>query len=548
VVRFSVFFCLFVFLIPFTGNAQTFTSSNLPIVVITTSIAIPDEPKITAHMGVIYNGPGERNHMTDPFNNYDGPIGIEKRGSTSQSFPKSQYGIEIRGKAGQDSVASLLGLPPEEDWVLFAPYNDKSLMRDVLAYKIARLTGQYAPRTMYCEVVLNGTYDGVYVLIEKIKRDKKRVNIAKLEVSETSGDDLTGGYIIKIDKTTGSGGGAGFYSNYPPPERRGNQTIFFQYDYPSPARIVESQRNYIRNYVADFENALQSPDFKNTLTGYRKYADVSSFVDFMIVNEVSKNVDGYRLSTFLHKDKNSKGGKLKMGPVWDFNLGFGNANYCTSGETSGFVYQFNKVCPADGWLIPFWWNRFLQDGRFKNELGTRWNTLREGPMNTQALLTYIDSVANVLSAESQQRNFQRWPVLGQYIWPNFYVGNTFQEEVTWLKNWLSNRLVWLDNQWGRLATDIETEIDSIKLEVFPNPSGREWHVNLPAGVHGMVAIEMHDSTGKKVFSRERRRRASDSGFETVPSARLPDGIYVIKIYLDGKYYASARLIKALAEE
>lgn len=203
-------------LVRYSGYAQTFTSSNLPIVVINTNgQTILDEPKITVDIGIIDNGIGQRNNLTDPYNNYSGKAAIEIRGSSSQSFPKKQYGVELRDAAGNDVSAPLLGLPPEEDWVLFAPYNDKTLMRDVLAYKIARDQGRYAPRTRYCELVLNGQYQGIYVLIEKVKRDNNRVDVNKLDPDENSGNDLTGGYIIKIDKETGSGNG-GWTSNYTP--------------------------------------------------------------------------------------------------------------------------------------------------------------------------------------------------------------------------------------------------------------------------------------------------------------------------------------------
>src|SRR5688572_1076543 len=160
--------------IPFMVQGQeSFTSSNLPIVVINTNgQTIVDDPKIVADMGIIHNAPGVRNHITDPFNNYNGKIGIEIRGSSSQMFPKKQYGIELADVNGDGVEASLLDLPAEEDWILFAPYNDKSLMRDVLAYKLGRDQGRYAPRTKYCELVLNGEYMGIYVLIEKIKRDR----------------------------------------------------------------------------------------------------------------------------------------------------------------------------------------------------------------------------------------------------------------------------------------------------------------------------------------------------------------------------------------
>ena len=280
-----------------------FTSSNLPIVVINTNgQTIKDDPKIEATMGIIYNGVGLRNNVTDAANNYNGKIGIEIRGSSSQMFPKKQYGIELHDALGASIDASLLGLPKQSDWILFAPYNDKSLVRDPLAYKLGRDLGRYAPRTKYCEVVLNGEYQGIYVLIEKIKRDKNRVDINKLDPIEITNDDLTGGYIIKIDKDTGTGG-EGWASTFTPPGRSGTQTIFFQYDYPKAANIVVQQKEYIKQYVAAFENALAGDNFKDPNQGYAKYIDVDSFIDYFIANEVSKNVDAYRLSTFMYKRK-----------------------------------------------------------------------------------------------------------------------------------------------------------------------------------------------------------------------------------------------------
>jgi hypothetical protein len=300
----------------------------------------------------------------------------------------------LRDANGDGVEAPLLGMPKEEDWVLFAPYNDKSLLRDVLAYKLGRDQNRYAPRTRYCEVVLNGEYMGVYVLIEKIKRDKNRVDINKLDPVEITGDNLTGGYIIKIDKATGSGGD-GWSSTFPPPLRGNDQLINFLYEVPKSEDIVPEQKQYIQQYVTDFETALASTTFTDPVNGYAKYMDAGSFIDYFIINEVSKNVDGYRISTFLHKKRDSDGGKIYMGPVWDYNLGFGNANYCTSGTTDGFVLEFNEVCPDDWWLIPFWWKRLHEDPAYQAQLEARWTSLRGGPLSISTIHTYIDSVATV---------------------------------------------------------------------------------------------------------------------------------------------------------
>jgi hypothetical protein len=522
---------------------QTFQSSNLPIVIITTNGQnIMDEPKVVVDMKVIDNGPGKRNNITDNPNVYNGKVGIELRGSSSRVlFPKKQYAVELRNSTGADTAVSLLGLPAEEDWVLSAPYNDKTLMRDVLAYKLGRSMGRYAPRTRYCEVVLNGNYQGVYFLNEKIKRDKNRVDISNLEPNETSGDDLTGGYIIKLDKVDGSSG-PGFVSEYPPASLGTSKKITFQFEYPKWDEIAPQQKTYIANYISQFERALANENFADPDQGYAKYIDVDSFVDFFIMNEITKNVDGYRLSSFFHKQKDSQGGKLFAGPIWDFNLGFGNANYCTSGAPTGFVFsQFNSVCPNDTWLIPFWWERLLLDGKFGNKVAERWSSLRQNKFSTSAIHAYIDSVALVLNQESQQRNFQTWQVMGTYVWPNFYVGPSFQAEVAWLKGWVSDRTAWLDANLPQLVTSIE-QSKTPSARVFPNPFTSEFQVTLDMNDDEVFSVHIFNLTGSLVEERVvaiGQNGVLNGSFGT----KLCGGLYVYRIFRAGKEIAVGKVIK-----
>ena len=527
---FYVCLCAFAFL---RGNevcGQTLTTSNLPIVIIQTdgNANIPDDPKVNASMKIIDNGPGNSNAVTDVPNDFDGRIGIETRGSSSQFFfPKKQYGIEVRDIAGNDSSASLLGLPTEEDWILFAPYNDKTLMRDVLAYQLGRDLGQYASRSKYCEVIVNGQYLGVYVLLEKIKRNKARVDISKLTTTDNSGDDVTGGYILKIDKFTGSGG-QGFNSNFRAPFGNSNQTTWFQYEYPDPSDITPSQANYITNYVRNFETALASASFKDESLGYRPFIDVKSFIDFMIINELTKNVDGYRLSTYFHKKKsNDGGGKLHMGPIWDFNLGFGNADYCTKGNPEGLVLDFNQLCPSDGMLIPFWWKRLLEDPSYRKELGTRWSELRQNVLSTQRIHTYIDSVANVLT-EARARNFSKWPVIGTYVWPNYYVGQSYQQEVDWLKNFVKKRAAWLDDQWLDYVTPVEGPIEvQFTVKTSPNPLTRSVTVSGIAPPDRKVDVQLLDATGRLIAGATAHGTHEYS--HTFDVSAGADGLYFVRV-------------------
>ena len=430
-----------------------FTSSDLPILVINTvnNAAIPDEPKITADMKVIYNGEGIRNYLTDTIFHYNGKIGIERRGSSSQGMPKKPYGFETRDAQGNNLNVALLGMPAENDWILTANYSDKTLFRNALTYNLANKTGQYAPRTRFCEVMLNGDYQGVYTLTEKIKRDSGRVNIAKLYSFDTAGAELTGGYIVKVDKLTGSGG-AGWTSAFAPPGASGNQTIYFQYAYPKPDSIQTRQAQYIKSFVDSFEAALASPQFQDPVNGWRRFMDENSVIDFMLMNEMSRNVDGYRISTFLHKEKITRGNKLKMGPVWDFDIAWQNANYCQGNSTTGWAYDFNAVCGGDGLLVPFWWQRFRQDTLFNRRLFCRYTEFRSTIFSDPSLNALADSMAAELD-ESQARNFERWPILGVYVWPNPNpIPTTYAGEIAKLKQWFTNRMAWLDAQISPIAS------------------------------------------------------------------------------------------------
>ncbi|MFM2326409.1 MAG: hypothetical protein RIR31_611, partial [Bacteroidota bacterium] len=392
--------------------AQTFSSSNLPIVIINTGgQTIADEPKIMADMGIIYNGPGVRNNVTDNKNNYNGKIGIEVRGKSSQQFPMKSYSVELWDAAGASVSKSILGMPGESDWILYAPYTDKTLMHNALAYALSNEMGHWAAHCRYVEVLLNNNYIGVYVLLEKIKRGASRVDIPKLKTTDIAGDALTGGYIFKIDKI--DAGEEGWFSQVAPYNAARNQKIQFIYYYPKTADIVTQQKDYLKNYMDSFELALKGNSFQDTVTGFRKYADVNSFIDYSIVNELSRNVDGYRLSSYFYKDKKSKGGKIIAGPVWDYDIAFRNANYCEGSSTNGWAYQFNSICNNDTWLMPFWWERFMQDTAYKASLRCRWKQLRQTTLSNQHINFLIDSI-NILLGEAQQRHFQRWPTLGQY--------------------------------------------------------------------------------------------------------------------------------------
>jgi len=402
---------------------------------------IVDEPKVDAQLTILKND----------IILQETKIGIEFRGSSSQTFPKKSFGFETRDNNNEDVDVPLLEYPEEEDWILYGPYSDKSLIRNKLIYDLSRDMGRYASRSEFVEVEINSEYRGVYVFMEKLKRDANRIDLNNLKEDENSGENLTGGYILKIDKLSASdfsGGNIGytttnsFKSNYLPLNATASQEINFLYEDPSAEDITTEQKTYITTYVRNFENALASSQFQDATVGYQTFIDVDSFIDFFILNELSNNVDGYRLSTYLQKDKNKK---LQMGPIWDFNLAFGNANYCSGGATDVWAYKFNERCSTDIWLAPFWWNRLLQDPDFVAKLKQRWGQLRGSTLSNNTILGKITDYKTALTnAGAIDKNFKKWDILSIYVWPNNYIGRTYDAEIIFVENWVKARVTWLD--------------------------------------------------------------------------------------------------------
>lgn len=390
-------------------------------------------------------------------------IGIEYRGSTSYYlFDQKSFGFEFWDNTGNSIDSTIMDLPKGDDFILYAPANDKSLLRNVLTYDLANQIGMYATKTRFVQLYLNGSYNGLYVLMEKIKRNKNRVNISKI-----SDSDPSGGYILKIDKSTGDGptgstdsyydASISFRSNFdtagntlrfsPFGSKRGEET-YFLYEYPKAKDITTAQKTYIQKYIGDFESALTSTNYQDATTGYKKFIDVNSFADFFLLNELSHNPDGYRLSTFMYKDK---GGTLKMGPVWDFNLAYGNDSRTPISATYNWAFHFNNYYNNDQWLINFWWKRLLSDPSFKTVVKQRWAQFRTHQFSDANIAATINKYVTLLqNNNSISKHFDRWKILGVRLPFNGFVGNTYEEELDYLKNWLKARTVWIDQNISSL--------------------------------------------------------------------------------------------------
>ena len=421
------------FIIPILIFSQEF-ESNLPIILIQTGgNEILDETRIICDMGII-NYFNKLNNLSDPFNNYNGKISIELRGSSSQQFfPKKSYSLETQTVDGENNNVSLLDLPKENDWILHGPYSDKTLIRNNLTFFLSREMGNYSPRSIYCELFIDNDYRGVYMLTEKIKRDKNRVNI-----KEIKDGDLTGGYIIKIDKLTDSPENSSWCSNM---TNFNNDPICFQYHYPKADEITLDQKYYIENYINEINTLIKDLAQNQTNIELIENIEFTSFIDYMIISELSKNVDGYRLSTFLYKDTDENNGKLNMGPVWDYNLSFGNVDFCQSSKISGWVLEENTPCRGS---IPNYWYDLLKNDSFRLKLTNRWSELRQNVLSFDNIFNHIDSVSQHINI-AQSRNFELWDILDSYIWPNYQLGVTYQDEVSFLKHWIYNRINWIDN-------------------------------------------------------------------------------------------------------
>lgn len=431
---FSVF--ITILLLIFTTEAQALTDSNLPIVIITTDnnpttgkpYEIVDDPKVLATMKIINRPDGSRNYLNDQYTpqylNFEGRIGIELRGSSSQTLSKKPYGLTTLASDNiTNNNVSILGMPKENDWVLNSLAFDPSLIRDFLSYELSRNMGNYAARGVYCEVIVNGDYKGLYIFMEKLKIDDNRIDITKMTTADNTGTNVTGGYVTKSDKTTGGDPVAWTMST-----TSGGSSDFI-HESPKPTEITPQQNTYIYNQFMSLK-ALATAQNSSIINGYPTIIDIPSFVDFIILNEFSSNADGYQFSTYFHKDRN---GKLRAGPVWDFNLTFGNDIFSWGYDRSHTdIWQFND----GGNTGAKFWKDLYTNATFQCYLTKRWLELSANskPLNYTVLSNRIDQLVGLIS-EAIVREQTRWGTVGVHA-----------TQISSLKTWIQNRTTWLNTK------------------------------------------------------------------------------------------------------
>jgi subtilisin-like proprotein convertase family protein len=440
-------------------------SSNLPLLEIKTTEAVSDA-KTSGTLRVIDNGK-KRNSFAarGPAMN----VTIDWHGSSTKNYEKKPFALRIKDAKKKRTALPLLQMPAESDWLLIASYLDKTFLRIPLTHDLFRRMGHYAARYRPVELMLNGEYQGVYLLMEKLKRDKQRINIEKLDKNDTAYPALSGGYIFKIDRTDAPG----WYSELGGHSASGAR-FYYNYVYPTEASITPGQKKYIENYVDSFEHVMSAPYFSDPGRGYRRFIDVRSFIDYFIINELSRNVDAYRLSTYLYKENDTRGGKLYIGPVWDYDLAWHNCRFADASNPVGWQYTMQH----DVYPSPTWWVRFMQDSAFVSELRARWAYLRKHTLDLKALNKYIDSSGRVLR-EAVSRNYKQFPTLGACLYgnPQDQTLATYQTELNDLKVWLAMRISWLDQQLG-LNVPPEKEMEQYskrKSFLLPQGSQQRWY-------------------------------------------------------------------------
>lgn len=519
----------------------SFSESWLPIVEIETNgNIISDDPKVMADMRIINNGPGVRNHLTDLANEYEGKIGIEYRGNYSASLPQKPYALETWDVNGNTIDTTLFGMSRDNDWLLLANYNDKSFARNILPFSWFDTMGHYSVRSQLVDVVMNGEYHGIYLFCEKIKRDGSRIDIDKLEPTEITYPEVSGGYILKFDYWDNSNSWLLSHSpiGYP------GLDIHMVHVEPELEDLLPQQTTYIHNYIDDFEDALYGTDFDDPTLGYRAYIGDGSFVDYFLVNEVTRNGDGFKKSRYFSKDKDKTDGtvrKLKAGPVWDFDWSQKDM-WNGSEDGSQFMYgECDQDVDAPGWYI-----RLLQDTLFANQVRCRYEDLRRSIWSNEQIHAAIDSVANQV-AESQVWHYKVWGHLGQATGtPEVQAPSaTYAQEVLRLKDWYDRRMAWLDeNMPGTLAGCSMAGLNELdfNVDVFPNPFISSLTIETPEAFGSDLTLTLIDASGRVVVSEVQTISDYSNGMYTLGNLEsLKSGLY----WLELKTSAGKRTIKLI---
>ena len=437
----------------------TISTTNLPIVWIDVDGAmIQRDERITGRMKIIHNGDNRRNYGDTATHrgqhiDYEGYIAIRYRGNSSFGMSdKKPYSFHtMTGPLEEEGVkkkkVDILGMGKDNKWVLLAPYADRSMIRDLLAFTIARPWMEYTPEGKFVELFLDGTYYGVYILCEAVSKGKTRLD---LDDPGETGEELTGGYLMEVDCDEESYHTSKYHPMFSDGTIIEDRYNYYQHKSPDSTDITLEQKQYINGRIDEMEDVLMSPDRLDPVNGYPKYIDVMNFIDYQLVTEFGNNVDGYRLSGKFFKRRDSIDQRFKM-VLWDFNLAFGGARHNKSYRTDTWMYQSNDVTYPLGevYLVPFWWQVLNSDPNYTQKLKDRWKQYRRSNLSDDAVMATIDSLTNTITAYGADvRNNDAWPRWRKWIWPNYHTPTSYKNEIKYLKQWVVDRLAWMDEQLG----------------------------------------------------------------------------------------------------
>jgi hypothetical protein len=488
-------------------------STQLPYIVIETNEFGIYDSSVIASMGIINNSSGEFNRLTDNFTDYNGRIRLKLHGTYSLQFPKKSLRIELQDSTGENNNVSILGLPEENDFILYAPFQDKTLIKNVFTYNLGRKMGYYEPRTRFCELVLNGYDMGLHVLIEKIKRDRNRVNITGLSNSDNYGISVTGGYILQYNS--------------------GLEIV-----YPDPKEITPEQENYINSFINTCDSLVQNIDYCGTENEYKNYIDINSLADYYIINELSLNYDAFSRSWFMYKDNDAVDGRLMFGTLWDYDVAW----YYYRGQ------WFEGWRNYDSPILSFWSIR--RDTAFAHLLIDKWNNYRAGILSNEAILGLIDSITTAISPDID-RNYQIWPVV-QYTEYGDYIGSTYNEWLDETKTWIEGRLAWIDENIGDLDYDptcyssysnYRSDNNGIEVSCYPNPFVDELNVGLYAAYPGNIKISIYDLAGIELYVESVSVTVGFNQIKMSFNTKITPGFYTLIITKGNELVHSQKIIK-----
>jgi hypothetical protein len=306
----------------------------------------------------------------------------------------------------------MLGMPSAKNWVLLANYNDKTLMRTKIAFELARrIKSDFAPQSRFVEVVLNGDFIGNYLLTSQVEINESRVNIAA-----PSAADITGGYLFELDSRLDADFSFRTSAKNTP------------FTFKDPDAPTTAQYNYLKNYVNETEQSLYGANWKDPVNGYAKYIDAESFMRWYFVNETIKNQDSWDFSSIYYYK--NVGGKIGMGPVWDFDISGGNCDYSPSKLPTDWYTRYGV------WMV-----QLVKDPAWNFKFRAMWANARQ--KETKQIFDDIDKYAKELKL-SQAQNFKRWPILDIYVYPNAVFLGTYDKEVAYFKDFMTQRVAWID--------------------------------------------------------------------------------------------------------